>query len=171
MLSNKNKMMLSRIGKIIGCLSIPLVLLFMAGLNGCNSESSSKSNNNIGEWPEITPESKPWARWWWMGSAVDKTNLTFLMHEYDQAGIGGLEIAPIYGAKGFESKFLNYLSPQWTAMLHHTIDVADSLEMKIDLTQGTGWPFGGEMVTPDMAAKKCWCNNIAFQRIVAWIVQ
>ena len=154
--------MLSRIGKIIGCLSIPLVLLFMAGLNGCNSESSSKSNNNIGEWPEITPESKPWARWWWMGSAVDKTNLTFLMHEYDQAGIGGLEIAPIYGAKGFESKFLNYLSPQWTAMLHHTIDVADSLEMKIDLTQGTGWPFGGEMVTPDMAAKKMLVQQYSF---------
>ncbi|GEO21976.1 glycosyl hydrolase family 2 [Cyclobacterium qasimii] len=89
-----------------------------------------------------------------MGSAVDKDNLSYLMHEYSEAGIGGLEIAPIYGAKGFENTFLDYLSPEWIAMLQHSISIADSLGMQIDLTQGTGWPFGGEMVTPEMAAKK-----------------
>jgi hypothetical protein len=156
-------MIVRQIRRSIGCLSILFVLFFAAGLNGCNPESSLEQSSTIGEWPEITPESKPWARWWWMGSAVDKTNLTYLMHEYDKAGIGGLEIAPIYGAKGFEGKFLNYLSPQWIAMLHHTIHVADSLEMKIDLTQGTGWPFGGEMVTPDMAAKKMLVQQYSYE--------
>ena len=23
-------------------------------------------------WPQITKETKPWTRWWWMGSAVDE---------------------------------------------------------------------------------------------------
>jgi hypothetical protein len=23
-------------------------------------------------WPPITRETKPWTRWWWMGSAVDE---------------------------------------------------------------------------------------------------
>ena len=27
-------------------------------------------------WPEMSVEAKPGARWWWMGSAVDKANLT-----------------------------------------------------------------------------------------------
>src|SRR4051812_7625436 len=27
-------------------------------------------------WPEITRENKPWTRWWWPGSAVDKASLT-----------------------------------------------------------------------------------------------
>ena len=27
-------------------------------------------------WPEIGLDAKPAARWWWMGSAVDKENLT-----------------------------------------------------------------------------------------------
>src|SRR5947207_3239145 len=29
-------------------------------------------------WPNPTIENRPWTRWWWLGSAVDKTNLTRL---------------------------------------------------------------------------------------------
>ena len=28
------------------------------------------------KWPIITQQTKPWTRWWWEGSAVDKPNLT-----------------------------------------------------------------------------------------------
>ena len=27
-------------------------------------------------WPEITRDNKPWTRWWWPGSGVDKASLT-----------------------------------------------------------------------------------------------
>ena len=27
-------------------------------------------------WPAITQTAKPWTRWWWPGSAVDRTNIT-----------------------------------------------------------------------------------------------
>lgn len=26
-------------------------------------------------WPQVTKEMKPWTRWWWLGSAVDKENI------------------------------------------------------------------------------------------------
>jgi len=146
--------MLVRNGRMKSSRIVTVAFMLLIVLIGCNPKTSTDSKRNIGQWPEPTSQTKPWARWWWMGSAVDKENLSFLMHEYQQAGIGGLEIAPIYGAKGFENQFLAYLSPQWTAMLHYSISIADSLDMQIDLTQGTGWPFGGEMITPDMAAKK-----------------
>ncbi|MDN3687174.1 glycosyl hydrolase [Cyclobacterium jeungdonense] len=129
-------------------------LAFLISLSGCRQEESFTPILKAGEWPEVTRSSKPWTRWWWMGNALDKENLTGLLQAYEAAGLGGLEIAPIYGAKGFEDRFLTYLSPEWKEMLHHTVATADSLNMGIDLTQGTGWPFGGPMVNPEMAAQR-----------------
>ena len=37
----------------------------------------------------ITQESKPYTRWWWLGSAVDKAGLTYNLEEMAKAGIGG----------------------------------------------------------------------------------
>ncbi|WP_257669677.1 glycosyl hydrolase [Parapedobacter tibetensis] len=105
-------------------------------------------------WPRVEKEMKPWARWWWMGNAVDEYNLAKLMQSYAAAGIGGLEIAPIYGAKGYEDQYIPYLSPRWMEVLNYTVQQADSLDMGIDLTTGTGWPFGGPQVGVKEAATK-----------------
>ena len=51
-------------------------------------------------WPEATTESKPGARWWWLGSAVDKENLQWNLQQYANHGIGAVEITPIYGVQG-----------------------------------------------------------------------
>jgi hypothetical protein len=106
------------------------------------------------QWPTPTPENRPWTRWWWLGSAVDKTNLTRLLTEYRDAGIGGVEICPIYGAKGYEDRFIDFLSPKWMEMLAHTAAECKRLGLGLDLTTGTGWPFGGPNVTPDIASAK-----------------
>ncbi|HXR08685.1 MAG TPA: hypothetical protein VN765_15215, partial [Candidatus Acidoferrum sp.] len=42
-------------------------------------------------WAAPTPTAHPWTRWWWMGSAVDKTNLTHQLEMFKAAGIGGVE--------------------------------------------------------------------------------
>ncbi len=104
-------------------------------------------------WPEIKKENKPWSYWWWMGSAVDKENLTHLLTEYHKAGLGGVHIIPIYGVKGYENSFIDYLSPKWMDMLAHTTLEADRLGMGVDMTPGTGWPYGGPHITPDYAAR------------------
>ena len=105
-------------------------------------------------WPTPTAENRPWTRWWWLGSAVDKENLTLQLEQFKAAGIGGVEICPIYGAKGFEDRYIDYLSPKWLEMLAHTINEAKRLGMGVDLTTGTGWPFGGPEVTKDDAIAK-----------------
>ncbi|MFA6561869.1 MAG: glycosyl hydrolase [Verrucomicrobiia bacterium] len=102
-------------------------------------------------WPQPTKESRPWSYWWWMGSAVDKKNLTKELTRYRDAGWGGVHIIPIYGAKGWESKFIEYLSPQWMEMLRHTVSEAHRLGMDVDMTTGTGWCFGGPNVPPQEA--------------------
>ena len=105
------------------------------------------------KWPAITQQTKPWTRWWWEGSAVDKPNLTATMQQYQQVGLGGLEITPIYGVKGAEDKFIDFLSPKWMEMLQYTLSEAKRLNLGIDMATGTGWPFGGPWVTDSDASK------------------
>lgn len=105
-------------------------------------------------WPPSTAETKPWTRWWWLGSAVDKTNLTYNLEALSRAGIGGVEITPIYGVKNADVLSLDYLSPRWMEMLAYTESESHRLGMKTDMNTGTGWPFGGPEVTVEEAATK-----------------
>ncbi len=89
---------------------------------------------------------RPWTRWWWLGSAVNETNLTRELEALAQAGFGGVEITPIYGAKGRESEYVEFLGPRWMQLLHHTVKEAKRLGMEADMTTGTGWCFGGPNV-------------------------
>ncbi len=97
-------------------------------------------------WPESTSTSKPWARWWWMGDAVDNPNIERELKEMSDAGIGGVEITSIYGVKGEEDRIIQYLSPKFTDMLNFTIDEAHKLGMGVDLPPGSGWRCGGPFV-------------------------
>lgn len=110
-------------------------------------------------WPEARTEAKPGSRWWWMGSAVDKENLTYNLEEYAKAGIGALEITPIYGIQGLDDKEITYLSPQWMDMLKHTENEAARLGIQIDMSNGTGWPFGGPDVSIEDAASKLFISE------------
>lgn len=106
------------------------------------------------QWPEITVDAKPWTRWWWMGNAVDSADIRILMSDYADHGFGGVEITPIYGVQGEESKNIGFLSPVWIDMLGITVAEAGKNGMKVDMNTGTGWPFGGPQVTDKIAAKR-----------------
>jgi len=105
-------------------------------------------------WPKTTETAKPWTRWWWMGNAVDEKGLDKQLTTLNKAGFGGVEIVPIYGAKGFEKQYLTYLSPEWMKMLQFTTNKAKSLNMGVDMAVGTGWPIGGPQVDEQDAATK-----------------
>ena len=110
-------------------------------------------------WPEITRDNKPWTRWWWPGSAVDRPNLTRQLEQFAAAGLGGVEVTPIYGAKGYEARYIDYLSPQWVAMLEHTGRETQRLNHGLDMATGTGWPFGGPSVPASDANTKAVLKN------------
>ncbi|MDR1526108.1 MAG: glycosyl hydrolase family 2 [Dysgonamonadaceae bacterium] len=122
-----------------------VVFLF---LSGCTFASGDV------DWPPITREAKPWTRWWWMGSDVDSLNITYNLEALSKAGIGGVEITPIYGVKGREAHSIDYLSPHWMKMLAFTESEAQRLGMSVDMSGGTGWPFGGPEVAIEDAASK-----------------
>lgn len=126
-----------------------IVLLILAfGADGQVLKTSSSP------WPAIEKQMRPWTRWWWMGSAVDEKNLSIALTTYAGAGLGGVEITPIYGVKGFENRYIDFLSPKWITMLDFTVKKAGALGMGVDMNTGTGWPFGGPQITPEFAASK-----------------
>lgn len=133
-----------------------LLFFFLLSLSlvSCKNQAPEAS-----PWPKISQEAKPWARWWWLGSEVDKENIVSQLEKYSDAGFGGLEITPIYGVKGHEKFCLDFLSPEWMDMLELSIEEAGRLGMGMDMNLGTGWPFGGPQITPSLAAGKLILQN------------
>lgn len=105
-------------------------------------------------WPTVTRTAKPWTRWWWMGSAVNEKDISSMLTTYNKSGLGGVEVVPIYGAKGYEKQYIDYLSPQWVRMLNSTIEKAGKLNMGVNVSVGSGWPIGGPQVKLTDAATK-----------------
>ncbi|MEY3646310.1 MAG: hypothetical protein RL127_1018, partial [Bacteroidota bacterium] len=117
-----------------------LLFLFMAKAVGAQS-------------PTAFSTSKPWAYWWWPGSAVTEIGIMHNLEAFSKAGFGGLHIIPIYGAKGYESKFQPYLSEGWQQKFAFVLKEAKRLHLGIDMTLGTGWPLGGPQIRKQDAAK------------------
>lgn len=105
------------------------------------------------KWPAVTNTTKPWTRWWWEGSAVNKKDLTWNLEQYQKAGLGGVEITPIYGIHGYEKEFIDFLSPKWLDVFKHTLTESKRLGLGVDLANATGWPFGGPWVKEEDASK------------------
>src|SRR5436190_4814724 len=126
------------------------VMVWIGWIAGCGAWPVRAASQDL-SWPPITRGQRPWAYTWWMGSAVDPTNITRELTRYQKAGMGGIQIIPIYGAKGWESNYISYLSPRWMEMLRYTVREADRLDLGVDMTTGTGWCFGGPRVTADEA--------------------
>ena len=128
--------------------------ILTAAILGTIFLGSSRLEAQTAGWPAIKKEMKPWTRWWWMGNAVSEADIKTSLTSFQQAGLGGVEIAPIYGVKGMEEKYISYLTPEWMKMLNTTVGTAEALGMGVDLTNGTGWPFGGPQISLGEAASK-----------------
>ena len=98
-------------------------------------------------WPPITSQNRPWVWWWWPGSAVDTTNIARQLQLFRDAGLGGVQVTPIYGVNGWESHYLPYLNPDWMRIMGFTVREAHRLGLGVDMTLGTGWCFGGPTVS------------------------
>lgn len=84
---------------------------------------------------------------------MNKSDLTWNLEQYAKAGLGGVELTPIYGVHGYENEFINFLSPQWMEVFKHTLSEAKRLNLGVDLANATGWPFGGPWVQDENASK------------------
>lgn len=125
------------------CVAAPASLLVASAVQAQSPETA---------WPAVTRESRPWTRWWWLGSAVDSTNLTRELELLAAAGFGGAEVTSIYGVRGQEANFVPYLSDRWIRLMTHAATEARRLGMGLDIPPGSGWRIGGPDVPMEDAS-------------------
>lgn len=110
----------------------------------CCLHFADEANAASGVWPfEIEVQHRPGTYWWCPGSAWDEESIDWNLENLKAGGIGTVHIAPIYGAKGYEDRYITYLSEEWVEKLQYILKKAESLGMQVDMTTGTGWCFGG----------------------------
>ena len=90
---------------------------------------------------------KPMVRWWWFGAAVVKPEILRELQQMKADGIGGAELAFEYPlvlddpAKGLKN--LPFLSPEMLDDIRYAQAEGRKLGLRIDVTLGSGWPYGG----------------------------
>src|SRR3954452_8218681 len=95
-------------------------------------------------------------RWWWSGPSVTKPELEREMRFMKEGGIGGFEVQPTYAleldnpAKGIKN--LPFMSPEFLEALRFTGEKAKEIGLRMDLTLGSGWPFGGPHIPTALAS-------------------
>jgi hypothetical protein len=96
-------------------------------------------------------DSRPLMRWWWFGPDVDRGELTRELDAMRRAGLGGAEVAVVYPLSDSPD---SYLSDTFLADLRFAADEARRLGLRLDLTVGSGWSYGGPHVTADLASRR-----------------
>ncbi len=103
-------------------------------------------------------DSRIMMRWWWFGPSVTREQIENEMRRMKEGGIGGFEIATVYpmavddAARGIRN--YRYLSPEYLDLIGFTARKARELGMRMDVTLGSGWSFGGPHITPALASAR-----------------
>jgi hypothetical protein len=96
------------------------------------------------------------ARWWWFGTAVTKPELEREMKVMKAGGFGGFEVQQTYplALDGELPGVTNnrFLSPAHLEALRFTAEKAKELGLRMNLTLGSGWPYGGPQISRSEAA-------------------
>jgi hypothetical protein len=102
-------------------------------------------------------ETRPMVRWWWFGPAVVPTELAHEMQLMKEGGFGGFEVQPTYPL-ALDGQYpglrnIKFLSPEFFKLLGYTAAEAKAAGLRMDLTLGSGWPYGGPMFNREEAAQ------------------
>ncbi len=104
-------------------------------------------------------DSRIMMRWWWFGPAVTKPELEREMRAMKDGGIGGFEVQPVYPLSLEHN--LPFLSDEFLDALRFVSDEAHDLGLRMDLTLGSGWPYGGPSVPITEAAGRLRYEHVA----------
>jgi hypothetical protein len=97
---------------------------------------------------------RPWVFWYWMNGAVTAEGITADLTAMKEAGIGGAYLMPIKDVENPPaiSPPARQLSPQWWAMVKHSMQEADRLGLKLAMHVSDGFALaGGPWITPELS--------------------
>nr|WP_269449835.1 glycosyl hydrolase [Auraticoccus cholistanensis] len=98
-----------------------------------------------------SPEARPMMRWWWFGPSVEEAELDRQLTAMAEAGLGGAEVAFVYPLVEAATRFG---SPELLSRVRFAAERARELGLRLDVTLGSGWSYGGPHVTEATAARR-----------------
>ena len=120
--------------------------------------ASLRASNWADEFRDPPPRYGMGVYWWWFGPAVTKVEVDRELDVMHRAGIASVLIYPVYPISADNPqlgiKNLRHLSPEFLDVLGHAVSKARDLGLRVDLVIGTGWPFGGPQITPELGARR-----------------
>ena len=137
-------------------LAILLAALLAARSASVKAEQGGGIEEMQGRFQSPQDDARIMMRWWWFGPAVTKAEITRELRAMKEGGIGGVELQSVYPLALDDAetgiKSLPFLSDEHIDALRHANHEARALGLRVDLTLGSGWPFGGPSVPIEQAA-------------------
>jgi hypothetical protein len=103
-------------------------------------------------------DTRPMVRWWWFGTAVVKPEILRELQQMKADGIQGAELAfeypEVLDDPSKNLKNLPFLSPGMLDDVAYAQSEGRKLGLRIDLTLGSGWPYGGPSITLEEASTR-----------------
>ena len=148
-LRRRNKTVLIALGSIV-------FLLFTLQASPCLAQAEPGLSLVKEMFAHPPDDSRIMMRWWWFGPSVTKPEMKRELEQMKSAGIGGVEIATLYplALSDPQSGFNNmpFLSEEHIDALRFAASEARNLGLRVDITLGSGWPFGGPHIPVTQAA-------------------
>src|ERR1700728_2953952 len=140
-------------------------LFSSAQLASCGKRSSQDAlRTNF----EIPPASaRPMVRWWWPGGDVTNEEIARELRIIKDAGLGGVEIQSFKDGLNpaptaeVARRVDSFLAPEWFNHVKYAVEEGGRLGLDVDLTFGSGWPFGGPYIPLPLASHKLSVREIA----------
>ena len=124
--------------------SVAIIAMLLAAGSLSAADSIGQLQSSFDQPPE---DARIMVRWWWFGTAVTKPEIQRELEVMKAGGIGGVEVQQTYPLQldGELPGVTNnqFLSPQHLEALRFTAEKAKELGLRMDLTLGSGWPYGG----------------------------
>jgi hypothetical protein len=131
--------------------SITVVAFLVAVCGAMSSFAADDVNRLQRSFNQPPDDARPMVRWWWFGPAATKPEIERELTVMKQGGFGGFEATSTYplALDGELPGLTNYalLSPQHLEALRFTAVKARELGLRMDLTLGSGWPYGGPEIS------------------------
>jgi len=114
---------------------------------------------------------RPMVRWWWPGGDVTDEEIARELRIIKDAGLGGVEIQSFKDGLNpnppgeVARRVDSFLTPAWFNHVKYAIEEGGRLGLDVDLTFGSGWPFGGPYIPLELASKRLSFHQISYRAV------
>ena len=116
-----------------------------------------RQDEPAGDVPFFGGSSRPYTRWWWLVGPFRQEDIVYQLDWLKAQGFGGVELAWLWpswiGTGHPPTPLPEWLGREWSGLTAFAKRYAERVGLGCDFTFGSCWPFGGNHVPEEHAAR------------------